>query len=608
VRTQASITILRNPTEKDKATFDKLLAEFVDNTGKNKLLENYFGGKGWPEYYEPATIPNIVIPSGGNVFQQSPLANKPSPYANHYLLTSSGKGPLVVTGIGGALLDGSNMIKFAPPQPNMEIFKQLKKGMLVLNTGDSKLIKPQTTIKDVGIKDGKPFIELSQPAGVGDNQSGYSLDFKTPLSDYAVTDITKLWYSWAKYYVTKVFTNYPTRLGAKLAYKPPTTAAPNYNAFTLSAAPKRPLLVGMAVSGQSWIKPGVTTILRITNSKGVPIGSANAAGDIIYLSRLPSSTPTAGDHSYTFAKPTAIPHSDQVKTYDLTFDDAEKAKAQLFAGSVYEVMAAEAATVSPNPKPPSLNSSQLVVSNVITFNANLPDDKITPGGVDLTGQVRDVVKSLLRGVWNFEAVPQQKEWYPNPAAHTGGKDFNVYNLDPYAWFVRSPQALGTFGYSFSIDDDVSNPSAPGPILKNGATSPTDYNHLPNNLQIEVGGTSQLTNKNAWFPTLRWGTISTDATITKYAGNNPKFVNDYMITLTSAHAMTLFHKIFPPGPGEVGATVSAAGYLKPGTTVTFLGPNGLDKPQIILSKAPIKTTGDQPSDATSITITGPFELT
>src|SRR5262249_3502075 len=148
-----------------------------------------------------------------------------------------------------------------------------------------------------------------------------------------------------------------------------------------------------------------------------------------------------------------------------------------------------------NPPATKLPSAADVVARVIQFYANLPDDKLT-GGVNLTGQVRDVVKSLLRGVWNFEAGPYQKEWYPDPATPPPHAEVDKhpakcgrYNLDPYVWFVRSPQALGTFGYSFSIDDDVSNPSAPGPILATNSTPGTPvYNHLPNNLQIAVGGT------------------------------------------------------------------------------------------------------------------------
>ena len=67
-------------------------------------------------------------------------------------------------------------------------------------------------------------------------------------------------------------------------------------------------------------------------------------------------------------------------------------------------MSAEAGVT--NPPPTKLPLSADIVGRVIQFYANLPTDTL-PGGKNLTGQVRDVVKSLLRGVWNFTAVPDQ---------------------------------------------------------------------------------------------------------------------------------------------------------------------------------------------------------
>src|SRR5262249_7810262 len=149
---------------------------------------------------------DIVIPSGANIYQESPINGQRSPYdQNRYLVASnSNPGPVEIT-LGGALPDGTDILKFAPPQPDMNLFNQLTKGMEVHTTGDSTLIKQGTTILDLGITNGRPFIQLSQAAGKGENASGYTLDFKTPLDDYAVTDITRLWYAWANYYVTQVF-------------------------------------------------------------------------------------------------------------------------------------------------------------------------------------------------------------------------------------------------------------------------------------------------------------------------------------------------------------------------------------------------------------------
>ena len=60
-----------------------------------------------------------------------------------------------------------------------------------------------------------------------------------------------------------------------------------------------------------------------------------------------------------------------------------------------------------------------------------------PGETVLVGEARDLVKSILpAGVYDYYQVPDQSEWYPDPKTPTGGQDFNVYNLDPYVWFVH----------------------------------------------------------------------------------------------------------------------------------------------------------------------------
>jgi hypothetical protein len=113
-----------------------------------------------------------------------------------------------------------------------------------------------------------------------------------------------------------------------------------------------------------------------------------------------------------------------------------------------------------------------------------------------------------------------------------------------------------------------------------------YNHFPNDMQIGFGGITGFGNQNEWFPTLRWGEIDTTATITNFKG---QALVTFSGNLTPDDYLKLLYQIFPPGPGEVGAYVSAAGYLQPGSTVVFIGPNGLDKPQVLLSLPPLKAT-------------------
>jgi hypothetical protein len=571
-----------NPTSLGTTAFDNPIKDFVNNTGA-AAIGAYFGGLGWPEYYNPTTS-DVVIPSGANVFLDSPLTDSRSPYAsdnNYYLLasTTNGAGP-IETSFGGALPDGTAKLYFAKPNGSPEQLAKLKVGMNVLDTGDSKVIKPGTKIlkiMDQGSDAANPYLVLSKATNKGENRSGYALVYKNPVDDYAVTAITKLWYSWANYYVG-LYKNFKEET-ASASYKPPEASKPQ-NEITLTSVPNAALAVGMAVKG-SGIRPG-TTILSITDSADNPIGSADAIGDKIYLSLLPSDT-KARTQEYTFGKPLPIPHTTDKNTYALSFaTDAEQEQARLFGGSVYAAMSAEAPVLQPSKLP----AASALVGQVIQFYANLPTDGITPGGKNLTGQVRDVVKSILRGVWNFVAVPNQQQWYPNAATPAGGQNFNVYNLDPYVRFVHVDEGMN--GYAFSVDDDVANPAAAGPILAPNNTA----NHLPDNLQIAFGGTKGFGNQNEWFPTIPWGQINTTATISKVGGTGD-YQNDYMITLTGTldpnAYLTLFNQINNPGPGQFGAFVSAAGYLAPGTTLTFKGPNGDNIPQIVLSQAPLQTT-------------------
>ena len=225
-----------NPTTTDATTFATNIANFVGNGANNTqmILGQYFGGRGWPEYYNPDAT-DIVIPSGANVYQESPITGAPSPYdSNQYLISSNThNGPMAIT-LGGALLNGTDTIQFAPPQPDMTLFNQLVKGM-TLDT--SNLIPKGTTILTTGITNGRPFIQLNQKVGTSGNPSGIILTFKTPIDDYAVTDITKLWYAWANYYVTQVFDNYPNQVTASAVYKPPSNTAMPQNMLLLSSVP-----------------------------------------------------------------------------------------------------------------------------------------------------------------------------------------------------------------------------------------------------------------------------------------------------------------------------------------------------------------------------------
>jgi hypothetical protein len=109
--------------------------------------------------------------------------------------------------------------------------------------------------------------------------------------------------------------------------------------------------------------------------------------------------------------------------------------------------------------------------------------------------IRDKIKSVLRGVSDFTKYPDVVDdhgnhlsWYPNPAQPKGNQAFNVFNLDPFVWFVHVQ--LGFSGYGFSVDDDTADVGA------GGATQ----------LQLTVTGTGGLKNTNAWSIQAPYGPV------------------------------------------------------------------------------------------------------
>jgi len=346
-----------NPTNLSAPAFQAPVRNFINNNGVAPI-GNYFGGKGWPSYYN-SNSNDLVIPSGANVFLDSPLTNARSPYAadnNYYLLTSTnqGAGPIQLASLGATYAQG-NTIQFAPNyRAQLATLKTAFLGGETINVDASKGdYPPGTTV--TGVSPAKLTVTVSNSHD--DKISDGVYNFVRPVNDYAVTAITKLFYSWAHYYVTQ-FANFQSE-SASASYSPVVPIGPT-NEITLTSAPAVPLEVGMTVSGPG-ILPG-TTILAIADSKNNPIGSATAVGDQISLSLVPSGLPT-GTSSFTFGKPTDIPYTNYTSsnfsispnTFKFTTPAAQQ-QARLFAASVYAAMSAEAGALQSSPLPPPRNS------------------------------------------------------------------------------------------------------------------------------------------------------------------------------------------------------------------------------------------------------------
>lgn len=532
----------------DQATLQVQIQNFVNNTGNE--LGQYFDGNGWPVYFNPPPSPGgLKIPSGANVFANSPLNDTRSKYNNLlWALSSGGPGPIEAFATGVVSNPAqTNVIHVSFPDVlTRDVFftvlangKQNKQEFFARTTIAPDVVLGEVTSFAASPTGATGTVTLDKSINLGPNDIR-TFDFFRPVADYASTRMRDIWYAWAKYYVD-------TFTGTRQSL-PGTIASASSNALQLNADPKGAVALGMSVTGAG-VRPG-TTVLAIDKKDPSKI----------YLSQLPSG-PGSGD--YIFDPPTPMLYANEAKPLDLAFaPGAETENARKFAASVYEAMAAEAAIPIPlnaGDPPPKLPRSMVLVSTAIGADIlHLPNHDDFLGG-----QVRDLIKSVLRGVYDFGEVPES-QWYPDPSVPAGGQPYNVFNLDPYVWFVH--KKLGLSGYGFSVDDDTADVGA------NGTDS----------LLLVVSGSSGLKNPNEWFPSLPWGQITALAKVI------PQDSGPAIIQLLDA---TQYQQIRPDDPANAvtGAYVWGQG-IPAGTNLQAFGL--LDQLQFFLSTDKVTSSNGQ----------------
>jgi hypothetical protein len=470
----------------------------------NQLLKQYFGGKGWPFYNipGPATAP-IKIPSGANVFAQSPLKATPSSYGNgqwqndKYMLSSGGTKPIAATiGWAGGTPDqsGSTLLHLNKAA-EADKFAFIEKGYLVTGVPPAQPptpnpIQPGTTVSDIDATAGT--VTLSKPL-IGSSES-CAFTFTRPVSDYASEAMIRLWYSWAQYYLAHWKDRTPT---APIAPTPITASIDTMSA-TLNFSTAHPELVeGMAVTGtglddaqtEVGVHQGDAVILEIASDK-----------KSITLSQVANTTST--NATFVVHPPKALlwtPATASDPGYPLIGNQFQFTAEQPwqnpyeFAQQVYLVMASMNQIGHPNNDSVTKFMQDIVGANmgfIFTNAAKKTDDAQTVIAV-----IRDKIKSVLRGVSDFTKYPDVVDdkgnhlsWYPNPATPKGNQAFNVFNLDPFVWFVHVK--LGFSGYGFSVDDDTADVGA------GGATQ----------LQLTVTGTKGLKRTTAWTIQAPYGPV------------------------------------------------------------------------------------------------------
>ncbi len=211
------------------------------------------------------------------------------------------------------------------------------------------------------------------------------------------------------------------------------------------------------------------------------------------------------------------------------------------------------------------NTGTFVQNNDPSRQTTLPDFRTSY-------QLRNELKSLLRGVYDFNAVPDQSQWYPNPATATpnatlNGSDitFGIQNLDPYVWFVH--RVLNNSSYGFSFDDDVANAQAASSSLEIavGGNAYTASPPSPNNV---------LANPESFSPIAPWGTQQSQGYIDTTSVRAIGYAAAGLTTISgldqSAVARLVASGGDPKHPDAPGAFITSSGFLPAGATVVNIG--------------------------------------
>jgi hypothetical protein len=424
-----------------------------------------------------------------------------------------------------------------------------------------------TTIKEINPD---RTITLNAPAPAGQN----TYTFKGAVSDYVAERMMALWFAWADYYVETITARNPFGGGTQGTLTG--SIGNGQRTLQLQATDQQVavLEIGMVVSGagiqdKTIIAGFGTTATGAIDKKIVHLNLVSN-----FVGQPPPSAP------YTFKLPESINRlSSIVPLSKLTIsaaDQATKTRADKFAAVVYEVMR----TMSTVPQQSTgLPGSAIdLMINAIGFLFGFSDASVGTGQVrkDIEADLRDDVKSILRGVSNFRA-PDESEasgnWYPNPAevipAATftiDGREtakFNVFNLDPYVWFIHSK--LNISSYAFSVDDDKADVQS------------RDATHL----QVAIGGLTGLDRKSEWTFGAPYGAVGGPGTLVPGTPANPTNPDK----IKSLPEFDVWRRLGFPSvvEGNFGAYVNGPGVLPDTRVVSLAEADGNDQFIVVLDK-------------------------
>ena len=237
-------------------------------------LGQFFGGLGWPKYYNPDPTALLKIPSGASVLINSPLLVKTSPYEiHHYLLTSGNEGNQFFYNANQQLVpknqptNAGDTVTLHVGGANLAAIKK-QGGTWVLsqdpNTAGANLIGTIVD-KSINLANSTVNVKLAQTIpDINGAPGGYSYLIVAPPTDPYTTKLTNLWYSWANYYVSQFSgKTAPGTISATLSAD--TDSTTDTRILTPSSTPAAPFEVGMTVTGNGIT--ALTTILKIVGNQ-----------------------------------------------------------------------------------------------------------------------------------------------------------------------------------------------------------------------------------------------------------------------------------------------------------------------------------------------------
>ena len=425
-----------------------------NDTTNDNGLGTYFGGQGYPTFYT-VNPGNLKIPSGQNLFFDSVASGNSSdilfhmsfpdgtsisePYA---ALSSGGTGPEILS-IGGDPSHPSSGhtigLNTSAGADAYALATWIEPNVLAGHTYNVTYILNNVTyslgtVTGLAVQGGQ-VVGVNVTGTAPTDASAQVYNFTPANADYASTTIAGLWYSWANYYAEHVISTTPPG--------PVSGTISNGNILTLTD-PTSGLVPGMAVTAAG-LPAGCIILSVSSDEKTIELSAVPTAG----------SNPT----SFSFVAPSfasiAGSNPNPNGNINFTFPSSQQAFALAFAQTVYVVMSAWSASVPAGGQ----NGWNTLLGNII--GGNLDSSFIPNTNVDIVNTLTVLSKSALRGVPDYTnpVYSSPELWYPDPALPAGGQTYNVFNLDPFVWFVHDK--LGLTAYAFALDDDIGNVNAGG---------------------------------------------------------------------------------------------------------------------------------------------------